>query len=68
MGRLVFDNLKKVTLYLMPVSRICGSSVFDPHSVAGRKLFRIHGGPCKRITRHADSHELVSTSVLLHHK
>jgi sodium/potassium-transporting ATPase subunit alpha len=29
MGRLVFDNLKKVTLYLMPVSRLCGSSTIS---------------------------------------
>lgn len=29
MGRLVFDNLKKVTLYLMPVSLICGSSIIS---------------------------------------
>jgi len=40
LGRLVFDNLKKVTMYLMPVSRICRSSIISADLI----LIMLQGG------------------------
>jgi hypothetical protein len=68
MGRLVFDNLKKVTLYLMPVSQCIIRIRLLLTVVEGWKLHRIHGSALERYLRNANPFELVSTSLFLYHQ
>ena len=68
MGRLVFDNLKKVTLYLMPVSQCIIRARSLLIVIQGRKLYRVHGSALERPLGNANSFELISTSLFLHHQ
>ena len=58
LGRLVFENLKKVILYLIPVRNKPPLSIKHPSYVnknAGRNLCRVHYSLCKCILGHAAS-------------
>jgi hypothetical protein len=69
MGRLVFDNLKKVILYLMPVwiSLINYYRNVD-QSLIDRNVHAVHGSVQQRILGNADPSELLPSSMLLHHE
>lgn len=68
MGRLVFDNLKKVTLYLMPVSNSLRLYLGGLRRVSGGKLRRVYGCLFECLTRHANAHDYVSAGLLLYHE
>jgi hypothetical protein len=68
MGRLVFDNLKKVSLYLMPVSQCIIKNKTLAYPTQGWKLHGVHGSSLERRLWNADSFELLSTSLFLHHE
>jgi hypothetical protein len=69
MGRLVFDNLKKVILYLMPVGVLILTLVYFLTEVwAGWHVHGVHHRLCKRIPRNAVGIELVSSSLFLYHE
>jgi hypothetical protein len=68
MGRLVFDNLKKVTLYLMPVSQCIVDNKILTYATQGWKLHGVHGSGLKCCLWNANSFELLPTSLFLHHK
>ena len=55
MGRLVFDNLKKVILYLMPVSSELGQCSIrtDDITNTGRDVYRVHNSLCQRLSGYA---------------
>ena len=57
MGRLVFDNLKKVILYLMPVCHIAISLTarYDEIDLAGRHVHGIYHGLRQCLPRNAAS-------------
>ena len=70
LGRLVFDNLKKVILYLMPV---CDNPLFkicipSKKINTGWNLYRIHYGLCKRVFGHAASSKRLPPSLFFHYK
>ena len=68
MGRLVFDNLKKVVLYLMPVRVFLSDCVSTAHKIAGRNIYRVHHSVCECVPGNAACIELLPPSLLLHHK
>lgn len=72
MGRLVFDNLKKVTLYLMPVRHVTVKSQPGIRKLTcpsqGRFIHRIHGSAYERLDGNANSFEFVPAGLLLDHK
>jgi magnesium-transporting ATPase (P-type) len=69
MGRLVFDNLKKVILYLMPVCRLrpFGLYVLDRH-FTGWDVHRVHNRLCQCLPGNAACPQFLSPSVLLYHE
>lgn len=68
MGRLVFDNLKKVTLYLMPVSQYIVRVGSLLTVIKGWKLHRVHGSALECGPWNADTFEFLSASLFLHHQ
>lgn len=65
LGRLVFDNLKKVVLYLMPVRTRHWRFVLQLTQIVGRYIHRVHDRLCQCVFGHADCSELLSPSVFL---
>jgi len=70
MGRLVFDNLKKVILYLMPVWLPFTIIILRiPRDMGiGRHVHGIHHRIRQRLPWNAIGSQLVPASVLLHHE
>lgn len=68
MGRLVFDNLKKVIIYLMPVRlrSLHRTRHADSQLHAGRILHRVCGRLYKCVPRNAVATKLVPSSLLLY--
>ena len=68
MGRLVFDNLKKVILYLMPVCLFPLILRVIDRRFAGWDIYRVHDRLCQCLLGNAACPQLLSPGVLLHHK
>lgn len=70
MGRLVFDNLKKVMIYLMPVRPLRNPIVLFLLRCreTGWDLHRVHDRLCQCIPRDATRSELIPSSLFLHHE
>lgn len=68
-GRLVFDNLKKVILYLMPVNPDHSFLLMSPNvSLAGWNLHGVRHCLLQRLSRHAACFEFIPPSMFLYNE